>query len=875
MIGNDVFRELISNKRKFIETLLVIENKARQRIPFKYNEIQALADEEETGMDIWVKPSQVGFSTERIAKRLVDTLTNPGTNTVLIAYEDFITERLLNKVNFFYNHLETLGIPGFPEIHHSCLPYHAKIQLADGTFRQIGQIVNKREKISVLSCNLNTGEIEAKPVCGWYKYPSNHVWVNIGSGYKFSHMMTGNHPIWTNSGWKLANDVEIGDTTYHNGFVPNDDQKQMILGTMLGDGNHDYHGGIRFGQAIWDYIKFKHDVVGRYSSEIQTSWDSGGYSSGNPFYTFRLAASPLFDSYSPYDLDARGLAIWYCDDGNLNIQNNTKSVCIHTECFTDTFHNLLVGILKNNFDITAKIVNRDRGYRLLSIPNSRGSDNHDRFFALIAPYVPRCMEYKLPEKYRNRGKYSWNSQFGSGLIPYKIAVRDQVLTSDRIYNYEYNIEVEDNHNYFTSIGLCKNSTYEKTFRFRVNGTVMSESSIYIASARSKTAGRAEAIHHLLLDEHAFYVPQASENIIAPAMARIPPGGTCDSFSTPNGEENEFHHWYVAAKNGDSIFTPHFFPWWLHSEYSIELGDPRLRQIPETDKPEFTVTLEEEQLMAVHGLSWSQIRWRRWMQKVMNSLRMNGETRTLFPQEFPEDDVSCFLTTGNMYYETDWIEKLAKTCYDAPHKISGANIWYLPEERKQYLVVVDPGQAKFTQSVISVLRFDKDELGNTLPVWCARDSGWYDTETEYKKACMLSDYYNRAMLVWEANGHGFGFTVLAKNRRPIYFREDLIAGIPTMMPGWYTSSGKNGTKEYMLNQVRKHLPSLVCHDIELVRQLRNFRYLNGKIEVVGMDDIHDTLAIGLSVHNPNPVKRGLQGQTGYKPGWGTKRKRKRR
>ena len=538
MIGNDVFRELISNKRKFIETLLVIENKARQRIPFKYNEIQALADEEETGMDIWVKPSQVGFSTERIAKRLVDTLTNPGTNTVLIAYEDFITERLLNKVNFFYNHLETLGIPGFPEIHHS-------------------------------------------------------------------------------------------------------------------------------------------------------------------------------------------------------------------------------------------------------------------------------------------------------------------------------------------------STYEKTFRFRVNGTVMSESSIYIASARSKTAGRAEAIHHLLLDEHAFYVPQASENIIAPAIARIPPGGTCDSFSTPNGEENEFHHWYVAAKNGDSIFTPHFFPWWLHSEYRIELGDPRLRQIPETDKPEFTVTLEEEQLMAVHGLSWSQIRWRRWMQKVMNSLKMNGETRTLFPQEFPEDDVSCFLTTGNMYYETDWIEKLAKTCYDAPHKISGANIWYLPEERKQYLVVVDPGQAKFTQSVISVLRFDKDELGNTIPVWCARDSGWYDAETEYKKACMLSDRYNRAMLVWEANGHGFGFTVLAKNRRPIYFREDLVAGISTMMPGWYTSSGKNGTKEYMLNQVRKHLPSLVCHDIELVRQLRNFRYLNGKIEVVGMDDIHDTLAIGLSVHNPNPVKRGLQGQTGYKPGWGTKRKRKRR
>ena len=113
------FRELIGNKRKFIETLLVVENKQRQRVPFIYNNVQSDVDATQTGMDIWIKPSSVGFSTERIANRLVDTLTNPGTNTVLVAYEDFITERLLSKVTFFYNHLESLGIPGFPQIHHN------------------------------------------------------------------------------------------------------------------------------------------------------------------------------------------------------------------------------------------------------------------------------------------------------------------------------------------------------------------------------------------------------------------------------------------------------------------------------------------------------------------------------------------------------------------------------------------------------------------------------------------------------------------------------------------------------------------------------------------------------------------------------------
>ena len=65
----DTFKDLIANDRKFIETLFVVENKARQVIPFRYNDIQNDVDQTETGRDIWVKPAQVGFSTERIAKR--------------------------------------------------------------------------------------------------------------------------------------------------------------------------------------------------------------------------------------------------------------------------------------------------------------------------------------------------------------------------------------------------------------------------------------------------------------------------------------------------------------------------------------------------------------------------------------------------------------------------------------------------------------------------------------------------------------------------------------------------------------------------------------------------------------------------------------
>jgi len=517
------FAELIGNNRKFIETLLVVENKARQIVPFVYNAIQDDVDKTQTGMDIWVKPAQVGFSTERIASRLVDTLTNPGTNTVLVAYEDFITQRLLGKVSFFYNHLNNLGIPGFPEI-----------------------------------------------------------------------------------------------------------------------------------------------------------------------------------------------------------QNDSE--------------------------------------------------------------------------------------------------------------------------------------FLKSFRFIVDGKLIGLSSIYIASARSKTAGRTEAIHHLLLDEHAFYVPEATERVIAPAMARIPPGGTVDSFSTPNGEENEFHDWYVEARQGKSIFTAHFYPWFLHEEYQIKLGDPRIREIPEANKEEFQLNGEEDTLHFLKGLTFDQIRWRRWMMKVMESLKRRGETRTLFKQEFPEDDISCFLATGDMYHDTNTMNKLAEGCYLAPKSIGNLQIWFPPEKGRKYIVAIDPGQQKITLAAMVVLTYVKDEFGNNKLRYCARDAGLYSPEVIGNKAMAASDLYNRAEITWEANSHGLAVTEVLKNRRPIYMRKDIISGVGTMVSGWLTTSGN---KPYMLQQVEKNLYDMECYDLEFIRQCRNHRLLGDKVAVVGPNDIYMACAVGICCLNPIQPKRGYAGRSGWK------------
>ena len=526
--GETTLRELVQNDRRFIEELMVVEDRQRRIVPFKYNDIQADVDATETGMDIWVKPAQVGFSTERIAKRLKSTLTVPGTNTVLVAYEDFITERLLTKVQFFYNHLLSYNIPGFPEIHHD-------------------------------------------------------------------------------------------------------------------------------------------------------------------------------------------------------------------------------------------------------------------------------------------------------------------------------------------------STYEKTFKFYVNGRVHSTSSIYIASARSYVAGRAETIHHLLFDEFAFYSPNALENIVSPALDRVPPDGTTDIYSTPNGQENDFYLMYQMAKEGKSSFAPHFYPWFMHREYRIDLGDLRIeRFIPETNKEEFKLTSEEENLLVNRGLGYSQIRWRRWKHKEKESLGRGGAMALLFQQEFPEDDVSCFLVTGDMRFEEHWLDKLAKGCYPTD-KITGEglHIWYPPEKGKNYVVVIEPGQAKITQTAIGVLCFDQDENGNYIPKWCARDAGLYVPSIGAKKAIAASNLYNRAMICWESNSHGLAYNELLGTRKPIYYHKDIINKRVSMEPGWYTSGGARGTKDYMLQQVDKYLPDLICHDLELVNQMRNHRLVGDKVFSVGLTDIFMAFAIAVCVLDPKPTRRGFIGRSGWK------------
>lgn len=154
------------------------------------------------------------------------------------------------------------------------------------------------------------------------------------------------------------------------------------------------------------------------------------------------------------------------------------------------------------------------------------------------------------------------------------------------------------------------------------------SEIFIATAGSANKGRAGTYRYVHGSEVAFWKDASAT--IAGLMQGVPADGTIILESTPNGAQGWFYERCMAALDGDTTWTLHFFPWWLDGGYRLPL------EAGETLKYED----DEARLVREHGLTPEQIKWRRFKQ---------NELRDEFAQEYPEDPVSCFLLSGRSFF----------------------------------------------------------------------------------------------------------------------------------------------------------------------------------------------------------------------------------
>jgi hypothetical protein len=415
------------------------------------------------------------------------------------------------------------------------------------------------------------------------------------------------------------------------------------------------------------------------------------------------------------------------------------------------------------------------------------------------------------------------------------------------------------------------STYEKTFP-DVNG------SFFISSARSFTSVRGETVHNLLADEFAFWQPGEPEKVFAAVLQRVPllPNTKIKIASTPNGEDNDFYELYLAAKEGKevgkSVFKAHFYRWFDHPEYMLPYDHPLV--LPGDNIPElFNLLPEEEKLMMNFGLTFDQIRWRRYKIAEMESLRRSGETRLLFQQEYPEDDVNCFLTAGDMVYDTNILNDLARNCYPAPIHNLFADIWYHPEEGVKYVLSIDPGVGKVSESVAHVWSFreavaDKDGKVVSPAEYkhCATLCGRYNEPEMAEKSKDLARYYNLATIAAEAN---LSIVPHLLDYPNLYYRTDPITGRVGRDIGWLTT---RLTKPYMIKELNVNMSKITTHDIRFVSQCKNIRWIGAGVRQIavslGADDHHDAGCIAIVCRDSIPMEKGVAAEVaGWKDGWG--------
>jgi len=197
----------------------------------------------------------------------------------------------------------------------------------------------------------------------------------------------------------------------------NDIQKDLILGSLIGDGciskHHDGVNSCRFLEQHsirqLEYLKWKKEILNNFvSSDIKIIDNSKNNSYGNElscnfitvlhkefvkfyemFYKNKVKRIPYFQ------LSPISLAVWYFDDGSiskLGQKGNYYSARFHTESYDDESIANLQKMLKD-MDISSNTINVKKKYKIISLPHIETN----KLMNIIAQYansIP-CMAYKI------------------------------------------------------------------------------------------------------------------------------------------------------------------------------------------------------------------------------------------------------------------------------------------------------------------------------------------------------------------------------------------------------------------------------------------------------------------------------------------------
>ena len=358
---------------------------------------------------------------------------------------------------------------------HGCLFPKTKINLPNGQFETIENIVNNKVK-QVMGYDINN-KIVPVNITNWYNNGNTTEWYYIltkrvgqhGDSSIANIKCTSEHKFYNPKSKKYiaADKLNIHDKImkYKHGLKLSYTQEQILIGKMLGDGCLQKNS-VEFRQKKADksYVKYTLKCLGDIRGNQQKDVISGYGTLMERGRTISdVGISYLFKNWfidnvkqvpSDIQLSPISLAFWYMDDGSLSHDKNQEDRALFATCnFNEnSINNLLIAL--NKFGISGKkYISENKHWRI-----RLNKDDALILFALIAPYVPDFMQYKLPEKYRNYNNYEFNHLTSERTlnIPIESTITQIKKLSTQKEFIKYDIETETG-NYFANDTLVHNS----------------------------------------------------------------------------------------------------------------------------------------------------------------------------------------------------------------------------------------------------------------------------------------------------------------------------------------------------------------------------------------------------------------------------------
>ena len=340
------------------------------------------------------------------------------------------------------------------------------------------------------------------------------------------------------------------------------------------------------------------------------------------------------------------------------------------------------------------------------------------------------------------------------------------------------------------------------------------SHFYVGTAGSLSFGRGMTISNVHASELAFW-PKPEEALIALTEAVPKIGGRIIVESTANGVGNFFHDFWIAAGEKRNGFRQQFYVWFEDQTYRLP------------GRPVGELTAEERWLRDKYGIDDDQIRWRRTTMD-----RLGGS----FVQEYPEDDVTCFLTSGRMVFDLPALQRAAariqiegpvQRASVLPDRRGGQLalapatllVWRQPQEGRGYVIGADVGEGLADGDASCAIVLDH-ESGEQV----AELHGRVPPERFARLLNALAWHYRRARVAVERNNHGHSVLNTLQNvlRYPLLYhhvRYDYRVGDQISL-GWPTDQS---TKPILVDDLAAAIVGghVILHSQSLIDECMTF------------------------------------------------------